>query len=338
MLKKIFLSLLFSAGIFSQKSPITTAPWQEVVISVSNLDRTAEFFKSIGGYEETFRGRSSASSIKHFGLNADASAEELLLAAKGATSGFVRLIRFDNAGYKQPMRPGSRAWDSGCYFSLMVRMKDIRKIYDEAIAMGWWTETPIAELSFGTSRLEVVIFKGPDGVQVQGYERLTPALPKAFPAFERISQPFNIMQMVKSREKGRAFFEDLLGFDTFYWGKPFTAKEAKVTPLGIPLNLTTKTKYRAGILYPVAGELGRVEMIEFMDIQGLDHSDKCSAPNLGLLSIKYPVDNIKRTVKTLSKRGQENVQVNKIELMPYGDISIFSLRSPDGAIVEFYSK
>ena len=173
---------------------------------------------------------------------------------------------------------------------------------------------------------------------MQGYERLTPALPKAFPAFERISQPFNIMQMVKSREKGRAFFEDLLGFDTFYWGKPFTAKEAKVTPLGIPLNLTTKTKYRAGILYPVAGELGRVEMIEFMDIQGLDHSDKCSAPNLGLLSIKYPVDNIKRTVKTLSKRGQKNVQVNKIELMPYGGISIFSLRSPDGAIVEFYSK
>ena len=338
MFKKIFLSLLFSAGIFSQKSPITTAPWQEVVISVSNLDRTAEFFKSIGGYEETFRGRSSASSIKHFGLNADASAEELLLVAKGATSGFVRLIRFDNAGYKQPMRPGSRAWDSGCYFSLMVRMKDIRKIYDEAIAMGWWTETPIAELSFGTSSLEVVIFKGPDGVQVQGYERLTPALPKAFPAFERISQPFNIMQMVKSREKGRVFFEDLLGFDTFYWGKPFTAKEAKVTPLGLPLNLTTKTKYRAGILYPVAGELGRVEMIEFMDIQGLDHSDKCSAPNLGLLSIKYPVDNIKRTVKTLSKRGQENVQVNKIELMPYGDISIFSLRSPDGAIVEFFSK
>ena len=89
MLKKIFLSLLFSAGLFSQKSPITTAPWQEVVISVSNLDRTAEFFKSIGGYEETFRGRSSASSIKHFGLNADASAEELLLAAKGATSGLL---------------------------------------------------------------------------------------------------------------------------------------------------------------------------------------------------------------------------------------------------------
>ena len=45
--------------------------------------------------------------------------------------------------------------------------------------MGWWTETPIAKLSFGTSRLEVAI-RGPDGVQVQGYERLTPALPKAF--------------------------------------------------------------------------------------------------------------------------------------------------------------
>ena len=107
-------------------------------------------------------------------MRADVSAEELLLSAEGSDVGFIRLIRFDNVGTKKPMRPGSRAWDTGCYFSLMVRMKGLRQIYDEAIEMGWWSETPVAQISFGESRLDVVIFKGPDGIQVQGYDRLEP--------------------------------------------------------------------------------------------------------------------------------------------------------------------
>ena len=333
----IFLSGYFNAHA-SSLDPITEKPWQEVVISVTDLDRTAEFFKKIGGFKEIFRGQSSNSSIEHYGLSAQASAEELLLAAKGSDVGFIRLIRFDNSGYKEPMRPGSRAWDTGCYFSLMVRMKGLRNIYDEAIEMGWWTETPVAQISFGESTLDVVIFKGPDGVQIQGYDRLKPPLPKAFPEFDRISQPFNIMQMIRSRENSRQFFVDLLGFDTFFYGVPFTAKEEAVTPLGIPLNFTTKTKYRTAIYYPVAGELGRVEMIEFMDIRGLDHSDKCLAPNLGLLPIKYPVEDIQQTLEVLKERGQGSIDINRVKLQPYGDISIFSLSSPDGAIIEFYEQ
>ena len=331
--------LIFSghAGVHNTTpDPITELPWQEAVISVTDLEKTAEFFKKIGGFKELYRGQSSKSSIKHYGLTADASAEELLLSAKGSDVGFIRLIRFDNTDTKKPMRPGSRAWDTGCYFSLMVRMKGLREIYDEAIEMGWWTETPVAEIKFGESRLDVVIFKGPDGLQIQGYDRLEPPLPESFPEFDRISQPFNIMQMIKNRENSRKFFVDLLGFDTFFYGVPFTAKEEAVTPLGIPLNLTTKTQYRTAIYYPVAGELGRVEMIEFMDIKGLDHSEKCHAPNLGLLSIKYSIEDMQQTLGMLKSRGLQSVDVNDIQLQPYGDISIFSLSSPDGAIIEFY--
>ena len=330
--------LIFSghAGVHNTTpDPITELPWQEAVISVTDLEKTAEFFKKIGGFKELYRGQSSKSSIKHYGLTADASAEELLLSAKGSDVGFIRLIRFDNTDTKKPMRPGSRAWDTGCYFSLMVRMKGLREIYDEAIEMGWWTETPVAEIKFGESRLDVVIFKGPDGLQIQGYDRLEPPLPESFPEFDRISQPFNIMQMIKNRENSRKFFVDLLGFDTFFYGVPFTAQEEAVTPLGIPLNLTTKTQYRTAIYYPVAGELGRVEMIEFMDIKGLDHSEKCHAPNLGLLSIKYSIEDMQQTLGMLKSRGLQSVDVNEIKLQPYGDISIFSLSSPDGAIIEF---
>ena len=70
--------LIFSghAGVHSKKpDPITELPWQEAVISVTDLEKTAEFFKKIGGFKELYRGQSSKSSIKHYGLTADASAE-----------------------------------------------------------------------------------------------------------------------------------------------------------------------------------------------------------------------------------------------------------------------
>src|SRR6056297_1666950 len=35
--------------------PITTSDWQETVISVTDLDRTARFFREIGGYEVKWR-------------------------------------------------------------------------------------------------------------------------------------------------------------------------------------------------------------------------------------------------------------------------------------------
>ena len=54
----------------------------------------------------------------------------------GGDFGHVRLVSFDNAGRRVPMRPGARAWDTGCYFSMMIRVKDMQSIYDDAIWIG----------------------------------------------------------------------------------------------------------------------------------------------------------------------------------------------------------
>ena len=48
--------------------PITDKPWREAVLSVTDPDVTARFFKEIGGYEELGRGSLSASSIAAWGL------------------------------------------------------------------------------------------------------------------------------------------------------------------------------------------------------------------------------------------------------------------------------
>ena len=336
-----YISLLLAAGLPSlcvgdEVEPVTDRAWQEVAVSVHDLDRSARFFTEIGDYETKWRGPLSRDAIAAWGLPATASGDALLIGPAGYTDGLIRLVRFDNAGRKQPIRPGARTWDTGCYFSLMVRMKDMDAIYDDAVRLGWWTETPITFLEFGESRLNVVIYRGPDGLQVQGYERLSPALPGDIPNFSRMTGPFNVMQMVRDRDIAYAFFTDVLGFDTFYFGKPFTAPTPTPTPLGIPTNLTTSVAYGAGIVYPRRGEFGRMEMIEIMGLDGNDYANRCHAPNLGILSVRFPVEDVIAAAATLDARGWATSRVHELDVDPYGRWRMFDVRTPDGAVIQFF--
>jgi len=339
------LSVLMSATLISGSQavtaePITDKPWREAVLSVTDPDVTARFFKEIGGYEELGRGSVSASSIAAWGLDPEAIGDYLLLRAPmGGDFGHIRLVSFENAGRRVPMRPGARAWDTGCYFSMMIRVKEMQSIYDDAIRLGWWTETPITALNFGTSDLRVVIYRGPDGVQVQTYDRLSPPLPEAIPDFERMTAPFNMMQMVADRDVAYDFFTQTLGFDTFYKGKPYTAKTPTPTPIGIPLSLTTSVPYRAGIVYPVAGEFGRMEMIEVMGIQGFDYSHQCEAPNLGILAVRYPVADIDAAKALIEARGGSLWRdTSTVQLGEIGEVELFSVKTPDGSIMQFFEE
>ena len=339
------LSVLMSATLISGSQavtaePITDKPWREAVLSVTDPDVTARFFKEIGGYEELGRGSVSASSIAAWGLDPEATGDYLLLRAPmGGDFGHIRLVSFENAGRRVPMRPGARAWDTGCYFSMMIRVKDMQSIYDDAIQLGWWTETPITALNFGTSDLRVVIYRGPDGVQVQTYDRLSPPLPEAIPDFERMTAPFNMMQMVADRDVAYDFFTQTLGFDTFYKGKPYTAKTPTPTPIGIPLSLTTSVPYRAGIVYPVAGEFGRMEMIEVMGLEGFDYSQQCEAPNLGILAVRYPVADIDAAEALIEARGGSLWRdTSTVQLGEIGEVELFSVKTPDGSIMQFFEE
>ena len=87
---------------------VTAQPWQEVVVSVSDLDRTARFFTEIGQYQAKWRGALHESEIEAWELPQGASGEALLIGPQDYETGLIRLVRFDNAGERVPMRPGSK--------------------------------------------------------------------------------------------------------------------------------------------------------------------------------------------------------------------------------------
>ena len=267
--------LLSDAAGKANADAVTQQPWQEVVVSVSDIDRTARFFAGIGQYQAKWRGTLHESLIAGWELPKAASGEALLIGPRDYETRLVRLVRFDNAGSR---------------------------------------------------------------VQIQGYERLTPPLPDSIPEFETMTGPFNMMQMVKDRDATHDFFTRILGFGSYYKGDPFLAAEPTPTPLGIPLSLTTTVPYRAGIVHPRPGQFGRMEFIEVMGISGFDYSDRCHAPNLGILAVRFPVDDAGRALETIEGRGWPiRNRISRVRVEPYGEIDMFAVETPDGAIVQFYS-
>jgi catechol 2,3-dioxygenase-like lactoylglutathione lyase family enzyme len=327
----------FVAAEQDPKAAVVSGPWQEAVVSVSNLERTAAFFVQVGGYTERWRGPVPQSTLTHWGLPQESRGRALLLAAPGAQDGFVRLVQIE--GVEQvPMRPGARPWDTGCYFSLMLRGKDLDVRYAEAIDLGWWTESEVVPLSFGTSRLKNVIFKGPDGVNIAVYERLSPPLADFWPPFERFTQAFNTMQTVLDRDATHDFFTRVLGFGTFYKGEPFVAKEPTYSNFSVPTELTTTHWSRAGIVHPSPGEVGRMEFIEFSDLGGRDYSDRCLPPNLGILSVRYPVADARAARETIAERGWPILyEPAPTTITPYGKVQVLAVQSPDGAMIELFA-
>jgi catechol 2,3-dioxygenase-like lactoylglutathione lyase family enzyme len=217
----------------------------------------------------------------------------------------------------------------------MVRSDNVPALFDAAIARGWWAESEPIRFTFGASDLRNVVLTGPHGINLAVYQRVSPS----FTAFSvgRISQAFNAMRMVKSRPEARAFYEQKLGFAVLF-DSDREPPEPAPSNFGIPFNLTPQIKRAAAALQPMAGlETGRVEVMQIEGFTGADHSAHASPPNLGIISVRYPVTGLAAYRAQLAARGVAIAY--SADAVPVGGIgrtSLIAVRDPDGNITEFY--
>ncbi|NNM00396.1 MAG: VOC family protein [Gammaproteobacteria bacterium] len=333
-LAAVLLALSLAASAQPRLPP--DGPWQEAVISVRDLDAVAAFFERVAGYETIGGGQVDSRELTYYRLPAAASARYRLLRKPGTSAGYVRLVRYENVA-QQPIRIGARAWDTGGFFSLMTRGRKLGTLYDEALAMGWHAESEPVQFDFGDIRLRNVVLKGPDGINIAVYERVRPQL-QNWPPFERLTQPFNAMQMVRDADEAYAFYKDVLGFEVF-WRGDYLDPAAGPNNFGIPQNLVTEIPRRTAIMYPVAGETGRVEVMQFKGLDGRDVSARALPPNLGILSLRFPVSDL-RARRGAIKAGGVGAYFRpaRLPLPPYGNVEMFAVRSPDGALIEFFEQ
>jgi len=308
-------------------------PWTEAVVSVRDLDRASELFLRDGGWRVTGKGAVDRSELAYWRLPDRASGQFMRICAPQANTGCIRFIRFSGVA-QHPVRLAARPWDTGGIFSLMLRTTNLQIVFDRALAKGWWAETPIYAFEFGGSKLKNVVLTGPDGFNVALYER-------SFPVFTEyplglMGPAFNSMRMVNDQRISVAFYRDKLGFSQAF-DSDYVDPAPGPNNFSIPQNYATKIIRRASAMHPVASGSGRIELMQFVGFTGRDLSADAVAPNLGILSVRFPVSNMKSYRQTLAARAVPLVQSgSSVKIAGLGNADIVAIRDPDGNLSEFF--
>jgi len=310
--------------------------WQEAMISVRDLAPIRDFMVEVAGYEVIETGLLDPAWLTAWDLPDGAGGEYALLRSPGKTVGWVRLFRFDGVD-QQLIRPGAQAWDQGGLFSLMVRSEEAADVADAAHARGWSVFNQPQIFEFGPLTIKNVVVRLPDGANLAVYSRVSPPV-EGWDDLEGFSYPFNTMAMVHDITAERRFFEQGLGFSPFWEGDYIDAREVD-TNFAMPNNLSVEIPRRTAILQQREGEDGRIELMQFVGLEGADFSERAVPPNLGLLGVRLPVDDLGAALERFDAAGIAPAAGPQTRtLSPYGPIDWAAVRSPSGILVEIYEQ
>ena len=315
--------------------------WKEAVTLVSDLDQWCTLADRVCGWTLAHRGPIDQRLLKMWGLASSATGTEALFHCGDEAQGFVRFINLEGVDNQQRIRAGAMPWDTGGILSLMVRSKDLQAVFRTALDFGCTAVADPLSFEYNGLTLANVILRGPDGVSFGMYERVDPPL-EGWPHISRMSQPFNCMQIVRSRDITRNFHRDALGFSPFVDNNTRNT-EPKDSNFGFPRNLTTEVETKAAIMHPrgIPGakerENGRVELIEWNGLEVRDLADRAMPPHLGHIGLRWAVSDAHAAAKRITAAGYKlQADVQPINLRPYGDVQMCSVRTPDGVLYELF--
>ena len=99
------------------------AGFHEVVLSVSDIERSATVYEQVGGWERLHSGSLDTERLAWWGLPPEAAGREIVLRNPGAVTGQLRLLEF-SGGVQERIRPTVQSWDTGAIFDFTVRVLD----------------------------------------------------------------------------------------------------------------------------------------------------------------------------------------------------------------------
>ncbi|HRX89009.1 MAG TPA: hypothetical protein P5528_06135, partial [Steroidobacteraceae bacterium] len=273
------------------------AGWHEAVVSTRWGAALEQFFVEVAGYRVLWRGRADRSVSAFYGLPA-ADYPEVLIGDADGRPGLIRLIDFAAADADAvAIRASAQAWDTGGFFSLMTRSNDTPAVWRAAQALGWTGYNEPVAFTFGTIELRNVILRGPDGVNVSVYERLSPRLPDELD-LRRLRRPFNAMQTVRDIDRTRAFYVEVLGFEIVNAGEYFNPVPGP-NNFGMPANIVAEYPLRYGIFAPRKDTPTAVETVELVGAEGRRLDAIATPPNRGIVSLRYPVGDLQGLIDRL---------------------------------------
>jgi predicted enzyme related to lactoylglutathione lyase len=313
-----------------------TPGFQEIVISVFNIDQFAEAFVMVGGYSLRRLNDAAPDHYAAWHVPPDcARIEQALLMPENDPKGFVRLVTFHGCS-QRVMRSSQRSWDTGGIFDLDLYAADARASYAALQRLGWTAFGEPLDYRFGDFHVCEVLAVGPSGINIAIIQAFSPPM-VTLPKFTRWSRAFNSAQIVSDYERAMDFYRHGLGWGCLLDIRIEGAEEPNYSVLGVPKPYAAQTPQNISILHPEGTNDGSIELIRLNGLEGRDFAAHCVAPNVGFLCYRFPVENLDAYAEAVQSRGVAlYAGPSDMTIEPYGKARSFSARSPDGAIIEFF--
>jgi catechol 2,3-dioxygenase-like lactoylglutathione lyase family enzyme len=314
-----------------------TGPWREVVVSVRDLGAWSRALNQLFGWEELTRGKTDPRLLKSWALPGTATAEERILTAPSDPERQIRLVSFKGVTQTET-RTNAAPWDTGGFFSLLVYVRDVDATYKDALKLGWSAYNPPSDMEFGAMTLRNVVLRGPDSVSIGLYTQRTPPLPN-FP-YDKATSPVSIQQMVRDIEAARRFYKDLMRWVPSFDGVTnLKSNQFGLPPERVGMSKKVITASDKKIAPSQTWLVGQVELVQWDGLTGRDFSAACVPPNLGIISLRVPVTDVKAAAKTLTANDVSVfANITRTSLAAGREADIFAVRSPDGAMIEFFQE
>lgn len=332
----VFLIALFgaSSALADERLEPRISGWREAALSVSDIDAWITQWAPTAGHEVIYRGEPDPLWFKIWQLPDSARAEEALLRNPGTESGYLRLIEFQGVAQQQ-MRSNGQTWETGGWFDINARVVNLDETFRALQSRGWQGFADPVSMTFGPFKVSEWLARGPDGVVIALIERVAPPLTD-WPQLKTVSRLFNSTQIVADIEASYAFYVDTLGFKVYL---EMNGPSDKPGPnvLGMPHNLNDRISRRVYIVHPEGGNDGSVELIEFDGLAGRDFSTQTRPPNLGVMSLRFPVEHVEDLASELAAKGVTILSApRRVVMQPYGERTVFVVRGPNGEWLEFF--
>ena len=317
--------------------------FQEVVISVGDLESAIGTWRDVGGFDVVCQGKVSEEVAILWGVPKGTDIDEAVLKKPGLGRGLVRLVQFHGLPQVQ-IRSAAMPWDTGGIFDIYMYVNDVHAVFAALRARGWQSYNDPVTYTLGQTTVTEVIARGPNGEALCLMQRDAPAYNKAEHGLDatkplNFGAPFNAAMVSKDFAPAEHLFADILGWK-MHIGGDSKSQPPGDNPLGIPKNIAMSTSRKFGAYAPHPTDRnGSIQAMANIGLDGRDFSDRAHAPNLGNLALRVPVPDMKAFAADFTKKGGViSAPVRTLDLPPYGKVDILAVTAPNGARIEFFAK
>ena len=313
---------------------------REYVLSVFDMDRIVRSMTEVGTFQ--FKPLPDAPPGQWTAWNVPAECtriEQAYLEPLGSEdgSGGIRLVKFHGVE-QRVMRSSQRSWDTGGLFDVDVFSPDVDSVYRKLQTYGWTAFGEPVDYQEAHLIVRQVVAKGPDGLVVAIIQRYSPPATDLYPGAAMTAIRGGV-HMVKDYQESRRFLIDTLGWEARLEFTIDSQAEPGADVLGLPRPYADTAVRHIGMFGPAGVSSGGIELIENVDMHGRDFSAHCVAPNVGLLCQRFRVADAEQYAADIVARDFAlYTEPVSNEIAPLGPVKAFTIRTPDGAILEFFER